>query len=114
MPKTGITWNEIELRCAILQIMLAARKKKPRDGGVSIKMIIDILNVDVVESEFALWYLRERKFIETGERVFMITGAGLDYLVEQLSKTQILDGGTATEKKTNAAVNSGLPAVLGQ
>jgi hypothetical protein len=112
IPKSGISWNEIELRCAILQIMLAARKKKPRDGGVSIKMIIDILNVEVVESEFALWYLREKKYIETGERVFMITGLGLDYLVDQLSKTQILDGGSSTERKTSGIVNSNLPAVI--
>jgi curved DNA-binding protein CbpA len=111
IPKTGITWNEIELRVAILQIMLAARKKKPRDGGVSLKMIMEILNTEVIESEFALWYLREKKYIETGERVFMITGLGLDYLVDQLSKTQILDGGTALEKKTNS-VSGGLPAVL--
>jgi curved DNA-binding protein CbpA len=111
--KTGITWNEIELRVAILQIMLSARKKKPRDGGVSLKMIMEILNTEVIESEFALWYLREKKYIETGERVFMITGLGLDYLVDQLSKTQILDGGTALERKTNAAATvGGLPAVL--
>jgi hypothetical protein len=78
-------------------------------------MIMDILGVTVIESEFALWYLRERKFIETGERVFMITGAGLDYLVDQLGKTQVLDGGSEIEKKTNAAVNkAGLPARLDQ
>ena len=29
IPKTGLSWNEIELRIAILQIMLAARKKNP-------------------------------------------------------------------------------------
>ena len=112
MPKAGISFNEIELRVAILQIMLSARKKKPRDGGVSLKTIMEILNTDIVESEFALWYLREKKYIETGERVFMITGVGLDYLVDQLSKTQILDGGTAVEKKTNSAMSAGLPAVI--
>lgn len=114
LPKTGLSWNEIELRIAILQIMLAARKKKPREGGVSMKMIIDILGTDVIEGEFALWYLREKKYIETGERVFMITGLGLDYLVDQLSKTQILDGGSTLERKTSGAVNANLPAVLGQ
>jgi curved DNA-binding protein CbpA len=106
--KTGLTWNEIELRVAILQIMLAARKKKPRDGGVSMKMILDILNTDLIETEFALWYLREKDYIETGERVFMITGVGLDYLVDQLGKTQVLDGGSAMEKKTSSVVNRGL------
>ncbi len=112
IPKTGLTWNEIELRIAILQIMLAARKKKPRDGGVSMTMIMDILGVTIVETEFALWYLRERDFIETGERVFMITGAGLDYLVDQLGKTQVLDGTSELEKKTSTVVHAGLPATL--
>ncbi len=51
--------------------------------------------------------------IETGERSFMITAVGLDYLTSQLSQTQILDGGSNTEKKTTAAVNAGLPAILG-
>jgi curved DNA-binding protein CbpA len=112
IPKTGLTWNEIELRVAILQIMLVARKKKPRDGGVSMSMIMEILGVTVVETEFAMWYLREKGFIETGERVFMITGLGLDYLVDQLGKTQVLDGATELEKKTSTIVNAGLPARL--
>ena len=74
-------------------------------------MIMDILGVGLIETEFALWYLREKAYIETGERVFMITGLGLDYLVDQLGKVQALDGGTQIEKKTTAVVQkAGLPA----
>lgn len=117
MPKferTSLTWSEVELRVAVLQILLAQRRKKPASGGCSGKMLMDVLQIDdVTEVEFALWYLREKSMIETGERVFMITAVGLDYLTAQLSQTQILDGGTQTEKKTTAAVNAGLPAVLG-
>ncbi len=112
MVKAGISWNEIELRIAILQVLLAARKKKPATGGASGKMLMDCLQLDaIVEIEFALWYLREKKYIETGERVFMITGVGLDYLTDQLSKTQILEGPGATEKKV-ADVVANLPAIL--
>ena len=118
MPKferTSLTWNEVELRVAVLQVLLAQRRKKPASGGCSGKMLMDVLQIDdVSEVEFALWYLREKSMIETGERAFLITAVGLDYLTEQLSKTQILDGGTNTEKKTSAVVNAGLPAVLGQ
>ncbi|MDR3617546.1 MAG: J domain-containing protein [Candidatus Obscuribacterales bacterium] len=122
LPKTGVSYNEVEMRLAILQLMLQARKKKPRDGGVSIGMMMDILNVGLTEAEFALWYLRERGFIETGERVFMITGIGLDYLVDNLGKVQALDGGNSAEKKVDAALaakegpkgpgHAGLPARL--
>lgn len=115
IPKAGLTWNEIELRLAILQILLAARKKRPNSGGASGKMLMDCLNMDgIAEIEFALWYLREKGLIESGERVFMITAHGLDYLTEQLGRTTILDGQNATEKKVNDVVSNhpNLPALL--
>jgi len=56
-------------------------------------MLMDCLNIENVSVvEFALWYLREKGYIEVGERNFMITAQGVDYLTEQLSKTQILGG----------------------
>ncbi len=118
IPKTGLSWNEIELRLAILQILLQARKRKPQTGGSSAKMLMDILNInDMAEMEFALWYLREKGLIEMGERLFMITVKGVDYLIDQLSKTQVLDGGNETEKTVNRKMSqaeggAGLPARL--
>jgi hypothetical protein len=112
LPKTGITFNEIELRLAILQVLLAARKKR-NNGGASGKMLMDILNIDsVAEIEFALWYLREKKWIEVGERVFMITVFGLDYLTDQLSKVTMMETTSGNEKKVEGIMKSGLPAVL--
>lgn len=100
IPKTGLSFNEIELRLAILQILLAARKRKPQTGGATAKIIMDILAIDnVQEVEFAIWYLREKGYIEMGDRMFMISVNGVDYIVESLSKTQILDGGGKTEEK---------------
>jgi len=100
IPKAGISWNEIELRLAILQILLVAKKKRPQTGGATAKMMMDILSIEnVVEMEFALWYLRETNLIEMGDRMFMIAWRGVDYIVDQLSKTQILDGGGKTEQK---------------
>jgi hypothetical protein len=100
IPKTGLSWNEIELRLAILQILLGQRKKRPQTGGATAKMMMDILSIDnVAEIEFALWYLRETNLIEMGERMFMISWRGVDYIVDQLSRTQMLDGGSKTEQK---------------
>ena len=106
-PKTNLAWNEIELRIAILQVLLEARRGRPQTGGASGKMLMDCLHIDTVAVvEFALWYLREKGYIETGERNFMITADGVDYLTEQLSKTQILGGGTASEEKNNALIEA--------
>jgi hypothetical protein len=57
--------------------------------------------------EFALWYLRETNLIEMGERMFMISWRGVDYIVDQLSKTQVLDGGGKTEQKIKKFENVG-------
>lgn len=105
--KTMLTWDEIELRVAVLQVLLEARRTRPATGGADGKMLMDCLRIDNVSTvEFALWYLREKGFIETGERNFMITADGIDYLVQELSKTQILDGAKATEEKTNALMQA--------
>ncbi|MBK7837185.1 MAG: J domain-containing protein [Candidatus Obscuribacter sp.] len=104
MPTTGVAFNETEMRIAMLQILYTQRKKKCSTGGASAKMMMDILNTDdMAEMEFNLWYLREKGLIEMGERLFMISMKGVDYLIDSLSKTQILDGGNETEKKIRKA-----------
>jgi hypothetical protein len=113
IPKTNLTWNEIELRIAVLQVLLAARRQNPKTGGASGKMLMDCLNIDnVTDIEFALWYLREKGFAEMGERAFTITAEGLDYLTDALSKTQVLGGQSAMEKKTSTVVPGGVPAII--
>jgi curved DNA-binding protein len=102
IPKTGISFDEVELRLAILQILLSQRKKKPLSGGATAKMIMDILDInDIPLVEFAFWYLREKGLVEMGERVFMISVKGVDYIVDYLSKIQLTDGDNKTEAKIN-------------
>ncbi len=110
--KVGISWTEVELRLAILQILLDQRKKKPKTGGASAKLIMDVLDLkDVEEVEFALWYLREKNLIEMGERLFMITAVGVDYIVDILSKPTTM-GESEIEKKVNRVVDGGVPATI--
>ncbi|SRR5579875_41892 len=104
----GLAWNEVELRLAILQVLLEARRKRPQTGGASAKMLMDCLNIELGDVEFPLWYLREKGYISRSEASFLITVQGVDYLIDQLSKTQPLDAG-----KSTAPVNVNLPAVLG-
>lgn len=93
LERTSFSYNEVELRLAILQLLLQARKKRVQTGGCSAKVLMDVLGVDMGEMEFALWYLREKGHIERQEAQFMITVQGVDYLVDSLTKTQIIDEG---------------------
>jgi hypothetical protein len=108
IPKTGISYDETELRLAILQILLSQRKKKPLSGGATAKMVMDILDInDIPVIEFSFWYLREKGLVEMGERVFMISVRGVDYIVDYLAKVTLTDGDSKTEAKLNQMIGGG-------
>lgn len=109
IPKTGLSYNEVELRLAVLQVLLTARKKRAQTGGASAKVLMDVLNVDMPDMEFVLWYLREKGWITRDESKFQITVPGVDYLVDSLMKTQVIDDGG---KSANISAIQ-LPATLG-
>lgn len=109
IPKTGISYNEVELRLAVLQVLLTARKKRTQTGGASAKVLMDVLNIEMQEMEFVLWYLREKGLIMRNEASFQITVAGVDYLVDSLAKTQSIDDGGKSDKYSGVQ----LPATLG-
>lgn len=90
-PKPSTSWSEVDLRLAVLQILLDAKRKKPQIGGASAKMLMDCLGVELIDLEYMLWYLREKRYIDREEAQFTITIDGVDYLVDQLSKTEILN-----------------------
>jgi curved DNA-binding protein len=109
IPKSGISYNEVELRLAVLQVLLTARKKRAQTGGASAKVLMDVLGVEMTDMEFLLWYMREKGLILRQEAAFQITVAGVDYLVDNLAKTQVIDDGG---KGANIS-NIQLPATLG-
>lgn len=116
VPKAGISWSEIELRLAILNLLLEQRRKKPKSGGSSAKMMMDCLDIhDMAEIEYAIWYLREKGLIEAGERAFMITVQGVDYIIDTLSKPTSMNAGATEEKivkNTKPGPDGGVPAVI--
>lgn len=110
IPKTGISYNEVELRLAVLQVLLTARKKRTQTGGASAKVLMDVLGVEMGEMEFVLWYLREKGLIIRNEAAFQIAVAGVDYIVDSLAKTQAIDDGGRGANMQGIQ----LPATLGQ
>lgn len=109
IPKTGISYNEVELRIAVLQVLLTARKKRTQTGGASAKVLMDVLGVEMTEMEFVLWYLREKGLIVRAEANFQITVPGVDYIVDSLARTQAIDDGG----RSNNLSSIQLPATLG-
>ena len=92
----ALSYNEVELRLAILQLLLDARKKRVQTGGMSAKALMDVLHIDIHEMEYSLWYLREKHLVIREEAQFMISVQGVDYLVDSLTKSQIVDQTTKT------------------
>ena len=83
--KNDTVWNETELKLAILQVLLLARKKHPANGGATGKMLMDCLNLkNIDELDHAIKCLFDAGSIEVGERRFMITALGVDYLAAYL------------------------------
>lgn len=109
IPKTGLSYNEVEFRLAVLQILLTARKKRVQNGGASAKVLMDVLGTEMADTEFVLWYLREKGLILRNEANFQITVAGVDYIVDSLAKTQVIDDGGKSEKFKGVQ----LPATIG-
>ncbi len=74
---------ETELRLAILQVLLRARKKRPVNGGATGKQLIETLGLDSVDSlREALIFLTDKNLVAPGDRNFQITADGVDYLEE--------------------------------
>jgi hypothetical protein len=90
-PRRSTAWKEIDLRLAVLQMLMDAKRKKPQSGGASAVLFMDCLGIDMAEMEYILWYLSEKHYIKREDAQFAITIAGVDYLVDQLSKTEIVD-----------------------
>jgi hypothetical protein len=82
LKENYINWPEQELRLATLQVLYAARKNDT--GGLSSVMIGECLQANVVHVEPTLLWLLDKAFIETGESKFLVTDAGIQYLLEQL------------------------------
>lgn len=108
IPKMSLSFSEVELRLAVLQVLLEARRKRPQTGGASAKMLMDCLNCNMQDIEWTLWYLREKGHITRTEAAFMITVAGVDYLVDVLSRTQPM---TSKDEPTTLD-HTNLPATL--
>lgn len=75
-------WKEDELRLAVLQVLLGARRLKPASGGASATELGDCLKVRVDQMHEMLQFLSANSLVQGSEVHFMITANGVDYVDE--------------------------------
>jgi curved DNA-binding protein len=67
-------------RRILLQALYNMRRNRPNQPGLSLMVILELLGCTVDETQFTLWYLRGKKFIEPVDEGWAITVAGVDFV----------------------------------
>lgn len=77
-------FSPLDLQNSILAILLNARRRKPKSGGATTAAIHELLNQEErSDIELVLFKMRERGFVEQGERSYMITSKGVLFVMDK-------------------------------
>ena len=69
------------MRVALLCILYERRKKKPLKPGLPMRYVEAMLNADLDELFFVLWYAKQRGWVSSDDKSnLLITVQGMDYL----------------------------------
>ena len=74
------TEDERDLRRQLLQALYNVRRTEPHRPSLPLMVIPDLFGCSIDETQFTLWYLRGKKFIERTDDGMAITVAGVDYV----------------------------------
>ncbi len=73
--------SDAGLRVALLCILYERRKKKPMKPGLAMRHVEAMLNADLEELFFVLWYTKQRGWVASDDKSnLLITVQGMDYL----------------------------------
>jgi curved DNA-binding protein CbpA len=100
--------SDAGLRVALLCILYERRKKKPLKPGLPMRYVEAMLNADLDELFFVLWYAKQRGWVSSDDKSnLLITVQGMDYLdSNRPSAAQVLPH----IKPTSIANNQEAPA----
>ncbi len=71
-------WGESRRRLAILCVLYHRRRQDPDHPSVRLLEFMQLLSCDQEALIFSLWYLREKRYIESGGSDYSITVAGVE------------------------------------
>jgi curved DNA-binding protein CbpA len=82
---------EAKIRIGVLCILYARRRANPDYAALSLLDLEHLMAFPREHLNFAIWYLRSKKYIIQDDRSsFMITADGVDYLESQLPSNKVL------------------------
>jgi len=83
--------GENSRRMGILCLLYSRRRTDPERPGLSVLELEQLMSFPREHLEFALWYVKEKQLIAQNDQSdYVITGAGVDYVEENLPRNKIL------------------------
>jgi curved DNA-binding protein len=83
--------DERRLRMLILSTLYNTRRSSLSRPGLSLRVLAELTDSELDETQFSLWYLRGKKFIEIGDNdEVAITVTGVDYVEEHGGESEEL------------------------
>lgn len=82
---------EAKIRVGVLCLLYAKRRANPDFAALSMLDLENLMDFPREHLQFAIWYLKGRRYIMQDDRSsFVITAEGVDYLESQLPNNEIL------------------------
>jgi len=83
--------GEASRRMGIVCLLYSRRRAEPERPGLSLLHLEKVMAFPREHLMFALWYLKEKDFVNQNEHSdFVITGKGVDYVEENLPSNKVL------------------------
>lgn len=83
---------ESKMRLGIMSLLYLKRRSDPDKSSVSLLELENMMAIPREHLRFALWYLKQKKFVLQDDRSsFMVSAEGVEHLEGQMSKETIVE-----------------------
>jgi len=83
--------GEVNRRLGILSLLYNRRRANPENPGISLLEFETVMSFPREHLEFAIWFLREKQYIRTGNNSdYYIAAAGVEYLESEVPSKGVL------------------------
>jgi len=83
--------GEVNRRLGILSLLYNRRRTNPEVPGISVLELETVMSFPREHLEFAIWFLREKEYIRTGDHSdYVISAPGVEYLESEVPSNGIL------------------------
>lgn len=84
--------SEAKLRLGLLSLLYVKRRANPNSSSCSVLELENMMAIPREHMQFALWYLKQKKYALQDDRSsYYITSEGVDHVEEQLQRDNIVE-----------------------